>query len=302
MPHIHGANCDHSELAEKSTRALRAAFVLTLVLFVAEAIGGWISNSLALLADAGHVLTDAGALALSLFVAWFSRQPVTAEKTYGYLRWEILAALINGATLLGLSVWIVVEAVARLGAPEPVGGSLMLAVATAGLIANVIAAMLLHPVNKTNLNVRGAYLHILGDLLASVGTIVAALIIRYTGWLHADPIASLLTTALIVRGAWTLVREAVDVLLESTPSHIALGDVRAALQGIPGVESVHDLHVWTVTSGVVAMSAHAIVREPEKHQEVLECAHDMLGQMGIHHVTVQIERREMFEREQHLHP
>jgi cobalt-zinc-cadmium efflux system protein len=302
MPHIHGANCDHSELAEKSTRALRAAFVLTLVLFVAEAIGGWISNSLALLADAGHVLTDAGALALSLFVAWFSRQPVTAEKTYGYLRWEILAALINGATLLGLSVWIVVEAVARLGAPEPVGGSLMLAVASAGLIANVVAAMLLHPVNKTNLNVRGAYLHILGDLLASVGTIVAALIIRYTGWLHADPIASLLTTALIVRGAWTLVREAVDVLLESTPSHIALGDVRAALQGIPGVESVHDLHVWTVTSGVVAMSAHAIVREPEKHQEVLECAHDMLGQMGIHHVTVQIERREMFEREQHLHP
>jgi cobalt-zinc-cadmium efflux system protein len=302
MPHIHVANCDHSELAEKSARALRAAFVLTLVLFVAEAIGGWISNSLALLADAGHVLTDAGALALSLFVAWFSRQPVTAEKTYGYLRWEILAALINGATLLGLSVWIVVEAVARLGAPEPVGGSLMLAVASAGLIANVIAAMLLHPVNKTNLNVRGAYLHILGDLLASVGTIVAALIIRYTGWLHADPIASLLTTALIVRGAWTLVREAVDVLLESTPSHIALGDVRAALQGIPGVESVHDLHVWTVTSGVVAMSAHAIVREPEKHQEVLECAHDMLGQMGIHHVTVQIERREMFEREQHLHP
>src|SRR5688500_8918054 len=302
MPHIHGANCDHSALAEKSTRALRAAFVLTLVLFVAEAIGGWVSNSLALLADAGHVLTDAGALALSLFVAWFSRQPVTAEKTYGYLRWEILAALINGATLLGLSVWIVVEAVARLGAPEPVGGSLMLAVASAGLIANVIAAMLLHPVNKTNLNVRGAYLHILGDLLASVGTIVAALIIRYTGWLHADPIASLLTTALIVRGAWTLVREAVDVLLESTPSHIALGDVRAALQGIPGVESVHDLHVWTVTSGVVAMSAHAIVREPEKHQEVLECAHDKLGQMGIHHVTVQIERREMFEREQHLHP
>lgn len=302
MLHTHGENCDHSALAEKSTRALRAALILTLVLFVAEAIGGWISNSLALLADAGHVLTDAGALALSLFVAWFSRQPVTAEKTYGYLRWEILAALINGATLLGLSVWIVVEAVTRLGAPEPVGGNLMLAVASAGLIANIIAAMLLHPVNKSNLNVRGAYLHILGDLLASVGTIAAALIIRFTGWLHADPIASLLTTALIVRGAWTLVREAVDVLLESTPSHIALGDVRAALQGIPGVESVHDLHVWTVTSGVVAMSAHAIVREPAKHQDVLECAHDILGAMGIHHVTVQIERREMFEREEHLHP
>jgi cobalt-zinc-cadmium efflux system protein len=303
--HSHGDKCDHSALtptSEKSTRALRAALALTLVLFVAEAIGGWISNSLALVADAGHVLIDAGALALSLFVAWFSRQPVTPEKTYGYLRWEILAALINGATLLGLSVWIVIEAFQRLNAPEPIGGTLMLTVASAGLVANIVAALLLHPVHRTNLNVRGAYLHVLGDLLASVGTIVAALVIRFTGWLQADPIASLLTTALIVRGAWSLVREAVNVLLEATPSHIALGEVRSALQSIPGVESVHDLHVWTVTSGVVAMSAHAIVREADQHQEVLERAHDLLGQMGIHHVTMQIERREMFERERHLHP
>ena len=248
------------------------------------------------------MLIDAAALALSLFVAWFSRQPVTPEKTYGYLRWEILAALINGATLLGLSVWIVIEAIARLNSPEPIGGTMMLVVATVGLLANIVAALLLHPIHRTNLNVRGAYLHILGDLLASVGTIVAALFIRYTGWLQADPIASLLTTALIVRGAWSLVREAVNVLLEATPSHIALGDVRSALQDIPGVESVHDLHVWTVTSGVVAMSAHAIVREADQHQEVLERAHDLLGTMGIHHVTMQIERREMFERERHLHP
>lgn len=297
--HPHAESAAH---AEKSARALRAALALTLVLLVAESIGGWISNSLALLADAGHVLTDAGALALSLFVAWFSRQPVTAEKTYGYLRWEILAALINGATLLGISAWIVVEAIGRLHTPEPVGGTLMLVVSVAGLLANAVAAMLLHPVNDGSLNVRGAYLHILGDLLASVGTIVAAVVIRFTGWLHADPIASLLTTALIVRGAWTLVREAVDVLLESTPSHIALDDVRARLEGIPGVESVHDLHVWTVTSGIVALSAHAIVREAERQQDVLERACDLMGQMGIHHITVQIERREMFERERHLHP
>jgi cobalt-zinc-cadmium efflux system protein len=272
------------------------------VLLVAEAIGGWISNSLALLADAGHVLTDAGALALSLFVAWFSRQPVTAEKTYGYLRWEILAALINGATLLGISAWIVVEAIGRLHSPQPVGGTLMLVVAVAGLFANAVAAWLLHPVNDGSLNVRGAYLHILGDLLASAGTIAAALVIRFTGWLHADPIASLLTTGLIVRGAWTLVREAVDVLLESTPSHIALDDVRARLEGIPGVESVHDLHVWTVTSGMVALSAHAIVREPEQQQDVLERACDLMGQMGIHHITVQIERREIAGHDRHLHP
>jgi cobalt-zinc-cadmium efflux system protein len=303
MHHHHGSHVhpphDH---ADRSTRALRLALGVTLVVLVAEAIGGWLSNSLALLADAGHVLTDAAALALSLFVAWFSRQPVTPEKTYGYLRWEILAALINGATLLGISVWIVVEAVLRFRTPEPVAGTLMLVVATGGLLANVAAALLLHPVHRTSLNVRGAYLHVLGDLLASVGTIVAAAVIALTGWLHADPIASLLTTALIVRGAWNLVRESVDVLLESTPSHIALNEVRAALEGIPGVESVHDLHVWTVTSGVVALSAHAIVREPEHHQAVLERACDLMGQMGIHHITVQIERREMFEREPHLHP
>jgi cobalt-zinc-cadmium efflux system protein len=302
--HHHGANHQHTspDQAERSTRALRAALAVTLVVLVAEAIGGWVSNSLALLADAGHVLTDAAALALSLFVVWFSRQPVTAEKTYGYLRWEILAALLNGATLLGISVWIVIEAVGRLRTPEPVGGTLMLVVAAGGLLANAVAALMLHPVNRSSLNVRGAYLHVLGDLLASVGTIAAAIVIALTGWLHADPIASLLTTALIVRGAWQLVRESVDVLLESTPSHIGLNDVRAGLQGIPGVESVHDLHVWTVTSGVVALSAHAIVREPELHQDVLERACQLMGQMGIHHITIQIERREMFEHEQHLHP
>jgi len=295
--HAHGSHThDHA------TRALKFALGLTLVVLVAEAVGGWLSNSLALLADAGHVLTDAGALALSLFVAWFSRQPANPAKTYGYLRWEILAALINGATLLGLSVWICVEAIARLGAPEPVGGGMMLVVAVAGLIANAVAAWLLHPVRSDSFNVRGAYLHIVSDLLASVGTIVAALVIRYTGWLAADPLASLLTTALIVRGAWTLVRESVDVLLESTPAHIALGDVRSSLEGIGGVESVHDLHVWSVSSGVVALSAHAVVREAEHHQLVLERACALMGQMGIHHVTIQIEQRDLHEHDAHVHP
>jgi cobalt-zinc-cadmium efflux system protein len=300
--HHHQHHHETPAEAERSTRALRAALALTLAVLVAEVVGGWISNSIALLADAGHVLTDSAALALSLFVVWFSRQPVTPEKTYGYLRWEIIAALLNGTTLLGISVWIVIEAIARFRAPEPVGGTLMLVVATAGLISNAIAALLLHPVNKNSLNVRGAYLHVLGDLLASVGTIVAAIVIALTGWLYADPLASLLTTALIVRGAWQLVRESVDVLLEATPSHIAIGDVRAKLLGIPGVESVHDLHVWTVTSGVVALSAHAIVRDAEQQQEVLERACDLMQGMGIYHCTIQIERREMAEREAHLHP
>lgn len=295
--HAHGSHThDHA------TRALKFALGLTLMVLVAEAVGGWLSNSLALLADAGHVLTDAGALALSLFVAWFSRQPANAAKTYGYLRWEILAALINGATLLGLSAWICVEAIARLSAPEPVGGGTMLVVAVAGLIANAAAAWLLHPVHSGSLNVRGAYLHIISDLLASVGTIIAAVVIRYTGWLAADPLASLLTTALIVRGAWTLVREAVDVLLESTPAHIALGDVRTALEGIGGVESVHDLHVWSVCSGVVALSAHAVVREAHHNQLVLERACELMGRIGIHHVTIQIEQRDLHAHDAHVHP
>ena len=300
--HHNHAHAHGSAHADRSTRALRGALLLTCVILIAEGVGGWLSNSLALLADAGHVLTDAGALALSLFVVWFSRHPVTPEKTYGFLRWEILAALINGSALLGLSAWVVYEAVMRMRTPEPIVGSLMLLVAMAGLVANGISAWLLRPVNDGGLNVRAAYLHILSDLLASLGTIIAAIVIRLTGWLQADPIASLLTTALIVRGAWTLVRESVDVLLESTPSHISIGEVRGKLEGIPGVESVHDLHCWTVTSGVVALSAHAIVREPERHQDVLERACDLMGQLGIHHITVQIERRDMAEREPHLHP
>jgi cobalt-zinc-cadmium efflux system protein len=261
-----------------------------------------LSNSLALLADAGHVLTDAGALGLSLFVAWLARQPGSAAKTFGYLRWEILAALINGTTLLLISAWIVVEAFTRFRHPEPVVGGLMLAVAILGFAVNGVAVWLLHGVREGSLNVRGAYLHMLGDMLASGGTVVAALVIRYTGWLAADPVASLVTTVLIVAGAWTLVKESVDVLLEAAPSHIDLDRVRARLESIGDVESVHDLHVWTVTSGMVAMSAHAIVRDSGCHQRVLENAHDALQAMGIQHVTIQLECVEMDEREANLHP
>jgi cobalt-zinc-cadmium efflux system protein len=306
LHHDDHSGCGHEHGLHGSrpsvTRALQIALGLTLALMVAEVIGGILSNSLALLADAGHMLTDAGALALSLFVAWMCRQPSGPEKTYGYLRWEILAALLNGATLLLISFWIVWEAVSRFRAPEAIAGGLMLAFAIAGLVVNAIAVWILHGVNRDSLNVRGAYLHVLGDMLASGGTVVAALLVKLTGWVAADPIASLVSTVLIVGSAWRLVREAVDVLLEAAPPHIALEAVRTRLESIPGVESVHDLHVWTVTSGVVAMSVHAIVRQPEHHQGVLESAHDLLQEMGIHHVTVQLERNEMYERELHLHP
>ncbi len=296
----HG-HAGHDHAAHASVRGLRLALGLTVTLLVVEIVGGILSNSIALLADAGHMLTDVAALALSLFVAWFSRQPCTPQKSFGYLRWEILAALLNGSALILISVAIIIESVRRLGSPEPVAGGMMLVVAVGGLIINVIAALILHPASKSSMNVRGAYLHVVGDLLGSVGTVGAAIVIRYTGWLAADPVASFLTTALIIRGAWILVKESVDILLEAAPPHIDLGDVRTQLEAIPGVESVHDLHVWSVTPKVVAMSAHAIVRDASMQQHVLEHVHDAMGLFGIGHVTVQIEQSEMTEREAHLH-
>ena len=289
LPHLH----DHAHPSHQGR--LRWALVLTALFFVAEVFGGIISNSLALLADAGHMFTDVGALSLSLFVAWFSRQPARPEKTYGYLRWEILAALLNGAVLLLVSGLIVWEAFGRLQSPEPLQGNIMLAVALGGLVVNAVSAAVLHPVHGHSLNARGAYLHVLGDLLGSVGTVIAAMIVRWTGWLGADPIASIVVTLLVVRSAWKLVRESVDVLLEATPSHISLGQVRDGLQAIVGIESVHDLHVWTVTSGMVAMSAHAVVREPGENQKVLEAAVAAMQRLGISHVTLQVERDSICE-------
>jgi cobalt-zinc-cadmium efflux system protein len=284
-----------------AVRRLWIALAITVAILGAELVGGLLSNSLALLADAGHVLTDAAALALSLFVAWFSARPVSDRRSYGYLRWEILAAFLNGATLLLISTWIIWEAIIRLQHPEPVQGGLMLAFSATGLAANLGAAWVLHPASEGSLNMRGAYLHVLGDLLGTAATLVAALLIRYTGWLTADPVASVAVTLLIVVGAWRLVRESVDILLESTPGHISATSVREQLEAIPGIESVHDLHIWSVASGLVAMSAHAICRESERHQHVLEHVHDAMQLFGIHHVTIQLERKEMYEREVHLH-
>ena len=297
-PHQH-AGCDHG--AGGSVKGLRWALGLTGGLLVVEIAGGILSNSIALLADAGHLLTDVAALGLSLFVAWFSRQQETPRKTYGYLRWEILAALVNGVTLILVSVWIVWTAVNRFQSPEPVKGGLMLSVSLIGLAVNIIAERLLHSSSNHNLNSRGAYLHILGDLLAIAGTLVAALLIKFTGWLAADPSASILTTVIITGGAWRLVRESVDILLESTPAHIPLGAVRAQLEAIPGIESVHDLHVWAVSPAMVAMSAHAVVRDPSRHQHCLEHIHSAMRLFGVEHVTIQLEGSEMQSLERHLH-
>jgi cobalt-zinc-cadmium efflux system protein len=299
--HTHRHASSDTAVIGASFARLRLALAVTLLFMLVEFAGGLLSNSLALLADAGHMLSDGAALALSLFAVWFSRQPVTAEKSYGYLRWEILAALINGSALLLLCAWIAWEAVSRLYAPQDVNAITMAIVAAVGLCANGAAAWTLRPLTGSSLNVRGAYLHVMGDLLASGGTLIAAVVLATTGFAAADSIASLLTAALIVRGAWQLVRESVDVLLEATPSHISSDRVRASLEGIAGIDSVHDLHIWAVSSGLIAMSAHAVVREPGIQQQVLERIHDTLRGFGINHVTVQLESGEMPDCARGLH-
>ena len=283
--------CAHKAPARhESTERMRAALLLAVVVTVAEALGGWFAHSLALLADAGHMLADVGALGLAVFVARVAQRPATPERSYGLLRLEILAALVNGATLVAIAVGIGFEAVRRLQSPNEVHGGLLLGIAALGLVANVIGVRILHHGHDHSLNQRGAYLHMLSDLLGSLGAVAAGIIILLTGWLLADPIISLLIGVLILNGAWSLVRESADVLLEATPSHIALTTVHDVLAGLPGVGSVHDLHVWTLTSGVVAMSGHLVVKNPTDNQPVLEAVQGRMKALGINHVTVQLER------------
>jgi len=296
--HGHGHSHDHAT----GSRGLKGALILTTLFLIAEIVGGLMSNSLTLLADAGHMFTDVGALAFSLFVVWLAKQPATSQKTYGYLRWEILAALLNGAVLLAVSAGIVWEAIQRLRTPEPVETGLMFIIGVAGLVVNAISAKLLHGGAGHSLNVRAAYLHVLSDLLGSAAAVIAALFIRYKGWAIADPIASIVMTLLIARSSWGLVRESVDVLLEAAPAHIDLKKVHDALHSVSGVESVHDLHVWTLTSGVVAMSAHVLVPDPAGHQASLEAMTRAVAAQGIHHVTIQLEGKTLEECEpEHSH-
>ncbi len=256
---------------------------------VVEVIAGVMSGALALVADAGHMLTDVGALGLSLFTALLARRPADPKRTYGYVRWEILAALINGATLFGLATWVVYEAIRRIAHPHPIDSALFVLVAGLGILVNGLSLGLLHQHRHGSLNVRGAYLHILGDVLASVGTLLAALVVALTGWLPADPLISVVLALTILVGGWRLVRESTDILLEVVPAHIGLENVRSRMLEVAGVQAVHDLHVWTVTSGVVAMSGHAVVPELTAHPVALSRLRETLTGLGISHATIQLE-------------
>lgn len=281
---------NHSPRDGKGLLRLKLALALTFCYMLAEAIGGWLTNSLALLADAGHMLTDVAAMALTLFAFWFAKRPATSKKTYGYYRIEILAAFVNGVTLVLLSLWIIYEAIERFRDPAGVLGFQMTMIAVGGLIINMIAAWLLHSDHQENLNMHGAWLHVMGDLLGSVTAIIAGILIVSFGWMWADPVCSIIISVIIIFGAWRLIMESVNVLLEGTPAHIDVRAVESSVLLLPGVTGVHDLHIWTISSGIDALSAHithdSSVDPPDLLVRVRKELHD---KFGIDHLTIQIE-------------
>jgi cobalt-zinc-cadmium efflux system protein len=287
--HAHPAH-HHSHAREASQRTLIVVLALTFGYMLAEAIGGYVANSLALLSDAGHMLTDVAALALSLFALRFAARPATPQKTYGFYRLEILAALANGVTLIVLSLLICFEAYQRLRAPEQVRGWTLIWISSGGLIVNLISAWLLSRGHKENLNVRGAFLHVMGDLFGSVAAIGAGVLILWRGWTWADPLFGVVISLLIIYSAWRLVADSVNVLLEGAPSHINAAAVEQAMRTVAGVRAVHDLHIWTITSDRHALTAHVVVNDASESCRVLRELRDLLaGQFGLAHSTIQIE-------------
>ena len=274
----------------ESRRRLSIILALTTLYMFAEFFGGLWTGSLALLADSGHMLADVAALMLALLAVWFSSRPATPSKTFGYYRLEILAALVNGAGLVLISFFIFYEAYSRWSAPPHVRSGAMIMVATGGLAVNLVCARLLHHERHDDLNVRGAWLHIVGDALGSIGAMAAGALIAVFGWNAADPLISVFIGLLIVWSSWNLIRDATNVLLEGTPAHINLAAVEAAILETEGVSNVHDLHIWTITSGREALSAHVIhaysITPPVLLKELRDKLHD---RFGVDHLTIQME-------------
>lgn len=274
----------------KHRRSLVIALALTTTFLIAEVIGAFLSGSLALLADAAHMLTDAGGLALALFAIWFASRPPSPSKTYGYLRTEVLAALINAVVLLLLAVYILYEAYQRFFEPPEILSTPMLIVAIVGLVVNLISMRLLSAGSEESLNLKGAYFEVLADMLGSIGVIISALVIMFTGWTLADPIIGAAIGVFIVPRTWALLKNAVNILLGGTPVGFEIEKLEKVLKALPDVVDVHDLHVWTITSGVDAMSGHLVVVDGADEQSVLVAARELLREdFGIEHSTIQIE-------------
>ena len=285
----------HSQVAQSTATSgspLKVALAIVLVVMVAEGIGGIMSNSLALLGDAGHMLVDALALGLALFAVTIAKRPATSTRTYGYHRVEIMAALANGSILILVSIYIFYEAYQRFLEPPLVQTPLMLIVATIGLIANLIGIVILRRVGQKTLNIKAAFWHIIGDTISSVGVIIAGVIISITGWRIADPVIAVLIGCIIFWGAMRLVRESADILLETVPKHIRVGDVIGTIKKISGAEDVHDIHIWTITSGIYALSAHLLIEDQRVSQsgEIVEAVNrDLARYFNITHTTLQLE-------------
>lgn len=284
---------DHGSAGGRHARRLVFALCLTGGYMIVEAVVGYLANSLVLLADAGHMLTDVAGLSFALIAIWFAQRPATVGKTYGYYRTEILAALLNGVLLLGVSGYILFEAYGRFTDPPDVSSVPLLWVASIGLAVNLASAAILMSGAKESLNVRGAFLEVAGDLLGSVGAIAAGIILLTTGWAYADPLFAAGVGLFILPRTFRLMKEAVDVLLEGTPRGLDFDEVATEMVGVPSVESVHDLHIWSLTSGFVALSGHVDVAESADRQQVLVNLHSMLKQrFDIGHVTLQVETGE----------
>jgi cobalt-zinc-cadmium efflux system protein len=282
----------HSSHNGRNARgSLKRALIITGVFLVAEFAGALYTNSLALLADSGHMVTDVAALSLSLAATWFSTRRTTPQKTFGFYRVEILAALLNGVFLILISLYIFYQAWGRLGNPPEVKAGWMLIVALVGLSANIASAYLLFGSRAESLNIRGAFFHVLSDAVGSLGAVIASLAILFGGYEIADPIISAIVGVMILCSSWILIRDAVDILLEGTPSHVNIVTLQEQLREIPGVGSVHDLHVWTLTSGVLAMSCHAVMSADNFSQSSILAKVKALAreEFKIDHTTIQIE-------------
>lgn len=291
--HSHGGH-NHNYAANK--KALTLSFILIAGYMIVEFVGGFLTNSLALISDAGHMLSDAAALGLSLSALVFGARAATPSKTYGFKRFEILAALLNGLVLILLAIFICKEAIERLSAPPTVMGKGMIIISTIGLFVNIIVAWILHSQasSKENLNVRSAFLHVIGDLLGSVGAIVGAILIIFFGWYIADPIASMIVSVLVLYSGWNVLKESINILMEAKPADIDSYKVIEALESIDGVEGVHDLHIWMITSDYPTMTVHIRATVNADRDIILEKAKNVIAkEFGIKHITIQVEGRDL---------
>jgi cobalt-zinc-cadmium efflux system protein len=276
---------------ESTRRALTGALAISGAFLVVEVLAALWTGSLALAADAGHMFADVAGLGLALFASWIATRPPTPAKTYGYQRAEILAALVNSLALMALAAIILYEAYLRLDEPRPVPGAPLLGIGILGLAANILSIWVLRHDATGSLNVRAAYLEVLGDALGSVGVLVAGVVIMTTGWTPIDSLVSVAIGLFIVVRTWGLLTQVVNVLLEGTPPHLDINEIETAMREVPGVTRVHDLHVWTLTSGREAMSAHVVVADVSKSDELLEELHRVLhARFGVDHTTIQLDR------------